>query len=321
MSFWTRKKVLVTGGAGFIGSYLVERLVKEGAIVSVVDNLERGSLNKLSAVASDIRFMKGDLRDKNECDAFTAGVDVVFHLAAKAVGLEYSLSHQSEMFSENLLINANVLRASLKNNVSRLLAVSTSCVYPDDAAVPTPETKGWEGTPESANEGYGWAKRMLEKQATYYANEHGMEIAIVRPFNVYGGRTYWDDVKSHVIPTLINKIMGKDDPVVVWGSGDQSRSFIHVKDVARAFLELTERYAICDPVNLGYPEELTIRQLVTHLMKITGSKKRIIYDTSKPEGKRRKGADMSKFFSILTDFGIFISYEEGLHDVVQDYPG
>ena len=157
--FWSERSVLVAGGAGFVGSYLVEELVRDGAQVAVADNLEAGSLDNLSAVVGQIRFLRGDLREPAFCDEATRNRQVVMNLAARAHGIGYAAGHQAELFTGNSLINLNLLEAARKNGVPRFLVVSSSCVYPDDAIAPTPELPVFTGLPELANEGYGWSKR------------------------------------------------------------------------------------------------------------------------------------------------------------------
>lgn len=192
MSYWKNKKVLVTGGAGFIGSHLVEYLVHDGAVVSVADNLERGKLENLQEVRKDVLFHQVDLRNVDMCRKVCEGQDVVMNLAAKVTGIEYNRAHQRDMFESNMILQQNVIKAAQEMNVHRFLQVSTACIYPHDALVPTTENEGTRGEPEPTNSGYGWAKRMGEKLAEFYAKETSMEIAIVRPFNAYGPRDYYD---------------------------------------------------------------------------------------------------------------------------------
>jgi GDP-L-fucose synthase len=163
MSFWKEKRVLVTGGARFIGSYLVKLLAEQQPDVHVADNLERGRLENLQSRWDDITFIQGDLRDPAICREVTANQDVVMNLAAKVTGIEYNRYHHGDMFTSNILINTNVLEAARLNGVKRYLTVSTACIYPLDVKVPTPESEGGLGWPEPTNEGYGWAKRMAEQ--------------------------------------------------------------------------------------------------------------------------------------------------------------
>jgi len=319
MSFWNKKKVLLAGGAGFIGSYLTEQLLSNGAKLTVVDSLEKGNLDNLKDIIKQINFLKLDLRDINICSKVTKGMDVVMNLAARAYGLEYSFTHHGEMLTSNLLVGLNLLESARANGVERFLVVSSSCIYPDDALVPTPEYDTFTKFPEAANQGYGWAKRILELQGIYYSREYKMKIAIGRPFNAYGIRDAWVGEKSHVIPALIKKLSDSSKEIVVWGSGNQKRSFIHGQDVAAGLRLLTENYPVADPVNVGSNEEISIRDLVFKLMKLMGVEKKIIFDTSKPEGCFRKSADISKLNKISNGFSSSVSLEKGLQEMVEWY--
>jgi len=315
-TYWNNKKVLVAGGAGFIGSYLVEMLVDEGAKVTVADNLSRGRLENLSAVSNQISFYNLDLRYLSHCEDICSGQDVVLNLAAPAFGVEYSMSHHGEMLTDVTSIAFNLLEAARRHNVQRFLVVSSSCVYPDDASVPTKEEEASRGLPETVNLGYGWGKRMAELQGQYYAREYGMEIAIARPFNGYGSRESFELEKAHVMPTLIQKVLRGDDPVVVWGSGYQTRSFVHGKDLALGLKLITEHYAVADPVNVGHDRETTIRELIERILKITGRNPQVIFDTAKPEGAARKAADVSKLRAVTGGFTPQITLDEGLIEMI-----
>lgn len=315
--FWSGKKALVTGGAGFIGSYLVEELLRLGAEVDVADSLETGVRANLEGLGRPVRLHQVDLREFAACREVARGKDVILNLAARAYGVGYSFSHHGDMLTSTLQISLNMLEAAREAGARRYLAVSTSCVYPDDVPMPTPEMDKFIGLPESANEGYGWAKRISELQAEYYAREHGMEIAIVRPFNAYGGRRYaWKGEKSHVIPMLIRRVLAGEDPLVVWGSGKQKRNFMHVQDMAALMAGMTERHATCDPLNLGDEQETSIAELVEVILKVTGRRPKVVFDTSKPEGKLRKCSDGSKLRRLFPDFRPRMTLEEGIREIV-----
>jgi nucleoside-diphosphate-sugar epimerase len=319
MSFWEGKKVLVTGGAGFIGSHLVDQFVEIGAIVTVVDNLERGKLAYLEKNLDKIKFVKADLLDITACNNVVKGMDVVMNLAAKVTGIEYNRYHHGDMFTTNMTIASNVIEAARKNRVKRFLCVSTACIYPHDAKVPTPESEGNRGGPEPTNEGYGWAKRMAEKQAMYYAREYDMEIAIARPFNAYGPRDHYDEGTSHVIPALIKRVLDGNDPIVVWGTGNQSRAFLHAEDFARGLILVTEKYAVGDPVNIGHDKEITMRQLVELILQITDKNPKVVFDTSKPDGYPRRAADSTKLKNVTGGFVPSIPLEQGIKEMIFEY--
>ncbi len=315
-SYWRDKEVLVAGGAGFIGSHVVEMLVAEGAHVTVADNLSRGRLENLRAVMDRISFQQVDLMELRNCEGVCRGQEVVLNLAAPAYGVEYSMAHHAEMLTGVVTVGFNVLEAARRQGVRRVLVVSSCCVYPEDASVPTKEEAGWEGSPETVNSGYGWGKRMVELQGQHYAREYGMEIAIARPFNVYGAREPFRRGTANVIPALIEKALSDLDPIVVWGSGHQTRSFIHVRDVALGLKLLTEHYAVADPVNVGHDCETTIRELAESVVKATGTKARLFFDVTKPEGAARKSADTTKLREATHGFRSQVSLAEGLAETV-----
>lgn len=317
--YYRGKKVLVTGGAGFLGSHLAEFLVEDGAKVSVVDNLERGSKGNLSAVIKDVEFIEADLRDFESAKRAMKGKDVVVNMAAKVTGIHYNRLHHGDMFTQNLMILTNSLEAARLCDVKRFTVVSTACIYPHDAKVPTPESEGLRGTPEPTNEGYGWSKRMGEVQGMYFAKEYGMEIAIVRPFNAYGCRDYFDEATSHVIPALIKKILDGMNPVPIWGSGKQSRVFVHGKDFARGIELVTAFHPKADPVNIGHDKEITIRNLFAKLCELLKKNPEPFYDTSMPEGYPRRAADTTKLKQVTMGWEPEVSLEEGLREMIEWY--
>lgn len=316
MIFWQDKTVTVTGGAGFIGSYVVEQLVAAGARVTVIDNLESGRLENLEAVRSDITFLHGDVTVVEHCRRWFAGQDAVLNLAGRAPGVGYSHRNHEVQLGRNLLIGSSVLEGARQAGVRRVLVVSSSCVYPEDAPVPTPELPLFTGEPEQVNTGYGWAKRYQELQAHYYAEHFGMEIALARPFNAYGGRDLTLGERSHVIPALIERLFSDAPELVVWGSGRQTRSFIHARDVAAALVLLTELYAVCDPVNVGHEQEISLQELVALLMDLSGRRKPVVFDASKPVGCLRKAADMTKLRRVTGGFTPQTDLRTGLREML-----
>lgn len=300
MAFYEDRRVLLTGGAGLIGSYLAELLVADGAKVTVADDLSRGRIENLRSVSSEIRFLQVDLRDAENAGKACEGQEIVMNLAAPVAGIEYGSTHHGRMLSDSLLLSTNVLDACVEHGVARYLYCSSSCVYPDDALVPTPESEGGQNRPETANEGYGWGKLMGEQQARYYAKEHGIQTAIARPFNTYGPREYPEDIeRAHVLPGILSRVLRGDDPLVVWGSGQQTRSFVHAGDMAMGIKLVCERYAAADPVNVGHDEETRIKDLVELIQDVTGSRRPVVFDTTRPEGPLRKAADISKFRTLI----------------------
>lgn len=319
MSYWRNTKSLVTGGCGFIGSYVVEELVSEGARVTVVDNLETGRVENLAAVRDDVEFIEADLRDPQTCIDVARGIDVVLNLAGRTAGLEYSMHHHGEMLYHNAIIQLHMLEAARQAGVDTFLVTSSSCVYPDDAPIPTPELEVTTENPEAVNEGYGWAKRIAELQGNYYADEFGMAIKICRPFNPYGGRYLWRGGMAHVIPSLVKKVMDGNDPLRVWGSGKQRRNFLHVRDTARLMNVITERAPIAEPVNVGYDDDTSIAELVQVILDVSGRSPALEFDTSKPEGRFRKCADATRLREVSQGYEPTVSLQEGIEEMLDWY--
>lgn len=317
-TFWKDKNVLVTGGTGFIGSHVVEKLVERGAKVTVLDNLQNGKLKNVSAVKSKISLIHGDCT--NMADALRAckNKDVVMNLAARVGGIEYNRTHQATMLRDNLEIASTMIEAARRANAERFLVVSSACVYPRQCNVPTPESEGFVDEPEPTNGGYGWAKRMAEKLGMYYAEEFGMKVAIVRPYNCYGPRDHFDPETSHVIPALIKRVFDGEDPVVVWGSGRQTRAFLYVEDLARGMIEAIERYPMPDPVNLGTDEEVTVKELVETIVRLSGRSPKVVFDTTKPDGSPRRNSNNTKARENI-GFVAKMTLEEGLKKTVDWY--
>lgn len=317
--FWQNKRVLVGGGAGFLGSYLTPQLVEAGAKVTVVDNFDNSSVDSLAPVINQIEFVEGDLRDAATCDRSTKDKDVILNLAAKAFGMEYSGSHNGEMLVYNLLSTLTALEAARKNNVERFLMVSSSCVYPDDAPIPTPELDVFTDLPESVNQGYGWAKRIQELAGEYYARDYGMKVTTVRPFNPYGGHYRWgSEDKAHVIPALVKRVLDGEDPLVVWGSGNQRRNFLHANDAMRVLMKIVEKDVVI-PINIGYDDDVSIADLVDLICDVAGVKPKIIFDTNKPEGRFRKCADATRLREVTDNYQPQVSLREGIEEMLEWY--
>jgi len=318
VNFWKNKKVLVTGGAGFIGSFVVENLVNRGATVRVLDNLQNGKEKNLSEVKDSVELIKGDCR--NEKDALKAckGQDVVINVAARVGGIEYNRTHQATMMRDNLLLETIMIEAARLANVDRFLAVSSACVYPRNCSVPTPESEGFMEEPEPTNGGYGWAKRMGELLGKYYHEEFGMKVGIVRPYNCYGPRDHFDPAVSHVIPALIKRVFDGEDPVTVWGSGNQTRAFLYVTDMAEGMIQAIEKYPQPDPVNLGTDEEISIKELIQKIIGYSGVKAKIKFDRTKPDGSPKRNSDNAKMLEKI-GFTPKVTLDVGLQKTIAWY--
>ncbi len=295
--FWHDKKVLVTGGTGFIGSHVVEMLVGRGAKVRVSTShtLSDEAKRNLATVLDDIEIVEAHLGDMDAALRATKGQQYVINAAAKVAGVHWNMNHPATMFRENMLIGMNALEAARQNGCERFLVVSSACVYPRHCTIPTPESEGFVDQPEPTNVGYGWAKRMSEFLGQAYNDEHGMSVAIARPYNAYGPRDNFDPERSHVVPGIIQRLFSGENPFHVWGNGEQSRSFLYVKDFARGLIEVIEKYPEADPLNLGANEEVKVKDLVDLIMEIAGkSDVPVVFDESKPSGQPRRCCDTTK---------------------------
>jgi GDP-L-fucose synthase len=240
------------------------------------------------------------------------------NIAARVGGIEYNRLHQATMLRDNLLIGTVMIEAARLAKVERFLAVSSACVYPRDCSIPTPEKEGFMDEPEPTNGGYGWAKRMSEKLAEYYAEEFGMKVAIVRPYNCYGPRDHFDPAVSHVIPALIKRVFDGENPVVVWGNGKQTRAFLYVEDMAEGMITAIEKYPVPDPINLGTDEEISIKELIKKIITMSDIKTKVQFDTTKPNGSPRRNSSNKKAIK-QTGFIAKTSLDEGLEKTIAWY--
>lgn len=316
---WSGARVLVAGGAGMIGSYLVEQLVDAGARVRVADNFERGSRDHLSAVLGRVEVLDVDLRDRARCAEVVRGMDVACNLAARTAGIGYSARHHAEMLGANALLSLSLLEAACDAGVPRFLLVSSSCVYDDHAPVPTPETSASHGVPERANEGYGWAKRLAEVQAELVTREGTTRVTVARPFNAYAPRYRWAGASSHLVPSLVKRVCDGVEPIVVWGSGRQRRNLLHARDLASLLRLVLERDDGRGPVNVGLEDTVSVEEIVTCLLRVVGRSAELVFDTQKPEGRAVKSADVTRLRSLVPEFRPSVALEEGMREMVAWY--
>ena len=320
-TFFTGKRVVVTGGGGFIGSHVVEQVVALGGNAVVLSR--RGFPDFLRPFEGRIESVECDLTDRSQARTALAAADIVLHLAADIGGLTYNMAHPASIFDNNMRIGMNVLDGARENAVGRVLLCSSACVYPRFCSVPTPEDEGFKDTPEPTNSGYGWAKRMLEFLGAQYEQEFGLSVAIARPYNAYGPRDEFDPERSHVIPALIRKALesgGGDFPV--WGDGEASRAFIYVDDFARGIIEVAARHPGADPMNIGADEEVTIKVLAEMIAELTfvltGKRPTPIFDPAAPTGQPRRNCDTTKARAVL-GFSTRDPLNEGLRKTIEWY--
>ncbi|MEZ0371135.1 MAG: NAD-dependent epimerase/dehydratase family protein [Candidatus Sericytochromatia bacterium] len=317
-SFWRGRRVLVTGGNGFIGSFVVEQLLAAGALVRSTASREATRTRFLERVAGDIEICVGDLAEPEHARRCVANQEIVMHLAAVVGGIEYNRTHPGSLFRDNTRPFLSVLEAAREAEVGRFLVTSSACVYPRDCTIPTPESEGFKDSPEPTNAGYGWSKRMQEYLALAYHQEFGMDIVSARPFNAYGPRDDFDPATSHVIPGLIEKIESGVDPLVVWGDGSASRSFLYVEDFASGLLAVVQKAKGPEAINIGADEEITIGELSRQLVELSGRPLELVFDRSKPNGQPRRSCDTRRAESEL-GWSAKVLLREGLRHTLDWY--
>lgn len=302
------KRVLVTGGAGMIGSNLVRRLRAEGAHVTVVDNLWRGRIEHLldddgtPVIDLDSDFHALDLAVPGTLEPLLEGIDVVYHLADVVAGIGYVFDNQGSIFRQNFLINSNVIAAVRARPVGAFVYVGTACSFPAHLqtgpdAPPLVEADLYPASPES---GYGWSKLMGQYEAELLEQEAGVPVSVLVLHNVYGTPTDFTSEKGQVLPSLVRKaIRYPDEPFVVWGSGAQGRAFVHVDDVVHALLAAATRGLGHGAIQIGPDVCTTIREAAETIVEISGKEIEIVYDTSAPEGDRGRRADYGKAAAVL----------------------
>jgi len=312
--------IVVTGGAGFIGSHLVDTLVERGHAVKVLDNLCRGRKQNLHPLASlHYTDLTGVL--PYTLARHLRGADAVFHLAAKVTGIEYNRHNQMDMMQTNLQLNWNVAEAVRIAKPKLYVFVSTACVYPHNAPIPTPESAADACNPEPTNWGYGVAKWVGEQQAKFLFQEHGISTMTVRFFNASGPRDYYDPGTSHVVPALIHRAFNATDTLEVWGSGEQTRVFVDARDIAEVLVRLmdVDIASIAMPINIGHDWEVSIKQVaetINHL--VTEGGLTVEFDKSKPDGYPRRAADTTRL-NLLIGHYPWTPFETTVLDMVNDY--
>ena len=310
------KTVTVTGGAGLIGSHVTEELIRRGAKVVVIDDFSKGLRENLSAVQNDIDLREGDLEDPQFTAKALSDADIVFHLASRAYGVGYGHGRHMEILHHNEKITNNLFEALIEHKPEHMLVTSSSCVYRDDGPDTIPELPLFDGEPEKVNLGYGWAKRFLEQKANLFSQETGIPISIVRPFNIYGERYRWVGEFSQAIPMLVKKVMDGNNPVSIWGSGNQRRNYIHALDCARIMCDLVEVGFSESPVNIGTEKTIPVADLVRMICAAGDVTPELVFDTTKPEGRFIKSADSSTLRRALPDFEFSTDLESGIEKMI-----
>jgi GDP-L-fucose synthase len=307
MTFWSDKKILITGGAGFFGSQVAGQLQKKGVLRE----------NILVPRSRDI-----DLRRWENCVRVVQDRDIVIHLAAKVGGIGFNQAYPADLFYDNAIMGIQLMEAARQENVEKCVIAGTICAYPKFTKVPFREETLWDGYPEETNAPYGLAKKMLLVQSQAYRAQYGFNSIYLLPVNLYGPGDNFNPESSHVIPALIKKFteaeQNGDRFVEVWGTGAASREFLYVDDAARGLILAAERYNKPDPVNLGSGMEISIRDLVALISDLTGYGGEIHWDTTKPDGQPRRCLDVSR---AKEEFGFeaTMPFREGLKRTVAWY--
>jgi len=304
--FWKDKRVCVTGGAGFLGTFILDKLRERGAKDIFVPRIEE----------YDLTMMEDQDRMLDD-----AKPDILIHLAALAGGIGANRARPAEFFYKNLIMGVPLMHKSWEKGVDKFVAIGTICAYPKFTPIPFREENLWEGYPEETNAPYGLAKKMLLVQAQAYRDQYDYNAIYLLPVNLYGPYDNFNLQTSHVIPALIHKCVEAkqrgDDHIVVWGTGMPTREFLYAGDAAEGILLAAEHYDGGEPVNLGSGMEISIKDLVELIVKLTGFEGKIVWDKTKPDGQPRRALDVSRAkqyfgFEAKTDF------EQGLRNTI-DY--
>jgi GDP-L-fucose synthase len=331
--FWKNKRVIVTGGAGFLGSFITRKLIERGAADILIPRIEYYDLTDLESILRllDEAQLQPDQRpahlnvagfNPTALPDFKPADLVILHLAAHVGGIGANREHPAEFFYDNLMMGVQLMHQAWRRGVGKFVAIGTVCAYPKVTPVPFKEDALWDGYPEETNAPYGLAKKMLLVQAQAYRQQYGFNAIFLLPVNLYGPGDNFNPASSHVIPALIRKCLEAqqrgDREIIAWGDGSPTREFLYVDDAAEGILLASERYDASDPVNLGSGYEISIKDLTELIARLTGFKGRLVWDTTKPNGQPRRGMDVSraeKFFGFKTR----MSFEEGLQRTIEWY--
>ena len=310
-NFWQNKKVIVTGGGGFLGSFVVEKLKERGATDIFIPRKRDYNLTDPNVI-------------KRMYDDALQGVDpkntIVIHLAANVGGIGANREHPAEFFYDNLIMGVEMMHQAWKRGVGKFVATGTVCAYPKFTPVPFKEDDLWNGYPEETNAPYGLAKKMMLVQAQAYRQQYGFNAIFLLPVNLYGPRDNFDLQSSHVIPALIRKAVEAQErgekELPVWGDGSPTREFLYVEDAADGIVTAAEKYDGELPVNLGSGYEISIKDLAEMIVRMTGFEGKLVWQTDKPNGQPRRGLDVSRA-KALFGWSARVPFEEGMRRTIE----
>ena len=307
MEYWPTRRVMVTGGAGFLGAWVVRKLRQRGCQSIFVPRSQDYDLRH----GEDIRRAISE-----------AAPEIIIHLAARVGGIGANRAHPAEYFYDNLMMGVPLLHEAWRAGVSKFVAIGTVCAYPKFTPVPFREDDLWDGYPEETNAPYGLAKKMLLVQSQAYRQQYGYNSIFLLPVNLYGPGDNFDPASSHVIPALIKKCIDAkargEAAIEVWGDGSPTREFLYVEDAAEGILLAAEHYNESQPVNLGSGQEVSIKALVETITRLTGFAGRIVWDTTRPNGQPRRSLETSRA-KRLFGFEAQVGFEEGLRQTIDWY--
>ena len=332
-NYWMDKRVIVTGGAGFLGSFLILKLIQRGAVDILVPRIEYYDFTDRDSIQRmlDDALLPLDSRPGHLIpDGFSPVVQpdlkpsdlVIIHLAAHVGGIGANRERPAEFFYDNLMMGVQLMHQAWQRGVGKFVAIGTVCAYPKFSPVPFREDDIWNGYPEETNAPYGLAKKMLLVQAQAYRQQYGFNAIFLLPVNLYGPRDNFNPISSHVIPALIRKCLEGQErgekEIIVWGDGSQTREFIYVEDAAEGILLASEHYNGSEPVNLGSGYEISIKDLIGIIARLTGFEGRVIWDKTKPNGQPRRGLDVTRAEKSF-GFRARMDFEEGLRRTIDWY--
>jgi GDP-L-fucose synthase len=321
-NFWPNKRVVVTGGAGFLGSFVVEKLKQRGAAEVIVPHVEDYDLREVGEIR---RLYTNVLGEENAApaDALHRPENlIIIHLAALAGGIGANRARPAEFFYTNLMMGVQLMHEAWQRGVGKFVAIGTICAYPKFTPLPFREENLWDGYPEETNAPYGLAKKMLLVQAQAYREQYGFNAIYLLPVNLYGPRDNFNLETSHVIPAMIRKCYearkNNAQEIVLWGNGSPTREFLYVEDAAEGILRAAEHYNGSEPVNLGSGNEISIHDLANLIGRLSGFQGKIVWDASKPNGQPRRALDVSRAENFF-GFRAQTSFEDGLRHTIEWY--